>query len=460
VAWKVVLDQAPFVAAMVALLVMTDMSRITSLEVVLGRELDVDREFRFLGLGNLLTGLAGGLPGAVSLGRSMGSRAAGAAGPLAGIVAALVCLAAVLHMGPWLHLVARFLPAGFLFYLGLNLVKDWLVDTRSVFTRKDDYALLLLVFLVTVVLGLLLGMAVGLVLAMLVTVSRFSGSSAVGRALSGANHRSNVDRAPEQLNILRAKGSRILIMRLRGFLFLGSIHGVLRRIHERLEQQDGEPLRHVVLDFGGVHGMGSSVNVGLIMLMRLARDKEFQLVLTSLSLEVSEHLERVGFVRPNEDSGPAQVFMNTDFALEWCENRILEEEGMLGGPDKPINIYTRDEASGTREVFWEKALAKGEIGPKALFAASNGAMKTAVAQDPYAIGYVSVGHIDASVAAVALDGVAPTLENVKAGKYKVARGLFSNTKGAPQGLTKKFIDFIFSAQCREIIVQQGFIPVK
>lgn len=132
----------------------------------------------------------------------------------------------------------------------------------------------------------------------------------------------------------------------------------------------------------------------------------------------------------------------------------------LGGPDKPINIYTRDEASGTREVFWEKALAKGEISPKALFAASNGAMKTAVAQDPYAIGYVSVGHIDASVAAVTLDGVAPSLENVKGGAYKLARGLYSNTKGAPQGLTRKFIDFIFSAQGREMIVKQGFIPVQ
>jgi len=132
----------------------------------------------------------------------------------------------------------------------------------------------------------------------------------------------------------------------------------------------------------------------------------------------------------------------------------------LGGPDKAINIYTRDEASGTREVFWEKALAKGEIGTKALFAASNGAMKTAVAQDPYAIGYVSVGHIDAGVAPVALDGVAPTLETVKAGTYKVSRGLYSSTKGAPQGLTRKFIDFIFSAQGREMIVQQGFIPVQ
>ena len=132
----------------------------------------------------------------------------------------------------------------------------------------------------------------------------------------------------------------------------------------------------------------------------------------------------------------------------------------LGGPDKAINIYTRDEASGTREVFWEKALAKGEISAKALFAASNGAMKTAVAQDPYAIGYVSVGHIDAGVAPVALDGVTPSIETVKAGTYKVARGLYSNTKGAPQGLTRKLIDFIFSAQGREMIVKQGFIPVQ
>jgi phosphate transport system substrate-binding protein len=42
----------------------------------------------------------------------------------------------------------------------------------------------------------------------------------------------------------------------------------------------------------------------------------------------------------------------------------------------------------------------------------------------------------------------------------VARGLYSNTKGAPHGLTQKFIDFIFSAQGREMIVQQGFIPVR
>jgi len=132
----------------------------------------------------------------------------------------------------------------------------------------------------------------------------------------------------------------------------------------------------------------------------------------------------------------------------------------LGGPDKPINVYTRDNSSGTREVFWEKALDKGEITDKANVVVSNGAMKTAVANDPYGIGYVSVGHMDNSTSPVILDGAEPTIENVKNGSYKIARGLFSNTKGEPKGLVKKFIDFLFSPEGQELVTKNGFISVK
>ena len=132
----------------------------------------------------------------------------------------------------------------------------------------------------------------------------------------------------------------------------------------------------------------------------------------------------------------------------------------LSGSDKPINVYTRDNSSGTREVFWEKALDKGEITDKANVVVSNGAMKTAVANDPYGIGYVSVGHMDNSTAPVILDGAEPTIDNVKNGSYKIARGLFSNTKGEPKGLVKKFIDFLFSPEGQQIAAKNGFIPVK
>jgi len=132
----------------------------------------------------------------------------------------------------------------------------------------------------------------------------------------------------------------------------------------------------------------------------------------------------------------------------------------LGGTDRKINLYTRDEASGTREVFWEKGLDKGAIAPSAHVVVSNGAMKSAVAQDPYGIGYVSVGHIDRTVAPVALDGVVPTIETVSKGTYKISRGLFSNTKGAPAGLKKKFIDFLYTPDGVKIIEQHGFIPSR
>ena len=64
----------------------------------------------------------------------------------------------------------------------------------------------------------------------------------------------------------------------------------------------------------------------------------------------------------------------------------------LGGTDAPITLYTREDGSGTREVFVERALNKGSIMQSANVVNSNGAMKTAVAQDKQSIGYVGIGH--------------------------------------------------------------------
>jgi len=138
----------------------------------------------------------------------------------------------------------------------------------------------------------------------------------------------------------------------------------------------------------------------------------------------------------------------------------LDNWKQLGGADRNINIYTRDEASGTRAVFWKKGLNKAQISSGAHVVVSNGAMKSAIAQDPYGIGYVSVGHIDEMVAPVALDGVVPTIQTIQDGTYKVARGLYSNTKGEPTGLTKKFIDFLYTAEGKKIIEKRGFIPAQ
>lgn len=132
----------------------------------------------------------------------------------------------------------------------------------------------------------------------------------------------------------------------------------------------------------------------------------------------------------------------------------------LGGPNRAINLYTRDASSGTRSVFWKKALAKGEIAPKALFVKSNGAMKSAISVDPYGIGYLSLGHLDPSVKGIAIQGVPPTLKNVKTGTYTISRGLYSNTKGEASGLARAFLDLLYTPEGQAIIAAKGFIPVK
>lgn len=132
----------------------------------------------------------------------------------------------------------------------------------------------------------------------------------------------------------------------------------------------------------------------------------------------------------------------------------------LGGNDKPINVYTRDKASGTRSVFWKKALKKNDITNKANVVVSNGAMKTAVNNDPYSIGYVSVGFINDNIFALVLDGVKPTMDSVKQGRYKVTRGLYSNTKGDAKGLAKEFIDYLLGPDGQKIALEKGFIPVN
>jgi len=135
----------------------------------------------------------------------------------------------------------------------------------------------------------------------------------------------------------------------------------------------------------------------------------------------------------------------------WCD---------LGWQNRGINVYTRDASSGTRKVFWKKALSKGKIAKTANFVKSNGAMKSAISVDPYGIGYVSVGHIDDTVIALAIDGTSPTLRNVKNGNYKIARGLYMNTRGEPTGLTKLFIEYILSKDGQKIVEEKGFIAAR
>jgi phosphate transport system substrate-binding protein len=131
----------------------------------------------------------------------------------------------------------------------------------------------------------------------------------------------------------------------------------------------------------------------------------------------------------------------------------------VGGDDTDINVYIREDGSGTRETFEERALDGGKPAGNSNVLNSNGAVKTAIANDKNAIGYVGIGYLGDKVKGIVLDGMVPSQENAKNDTYKVTRLLYMNTKGDPTGLTRAFIDYIYSADGAGFITAAGYIPI-
>jgi len=144
----------------------------------------------------------------------------------------------------------------------------------------------------------------------------------------------------------------------------------------------------------------------------------------------------------------------------------------LEGQDYKIVILSREVNSGTHVYFKEHVLRKGdpngkeEFAPGALLLSSSQAIADEVAQNPSAIGYYGMGYISSKQKPIMIakdeksEYEAPTIENVVNGKYPISRPLFLYTNGQPQGLVKKFIDFVLSKEGQEIVLKTDFVPIN
>ena len=133
----------------------------------------------------------------------------------------------------------------------------------------------------------------------------------------------------------------------------------------------------------------------------------------------------------------------------------------LGGKDENIVVISRDTSSGTYEIWHEKVMKKTDVRKDALLQASNGAIVSAVAGNPKALGYIGYGYIDKSVKVITVDKVEVTIENGKSGKFPVSRKLYmyvDENKLSPDA--QKYIDFILSADGQKLVKEAGFIPVN
>src|SRR5664279_1806202 len=82
-----------------------------------------------------------------------------------------------------------------------------------------------------------------------------------------------------------------------------------------------------------------------------------------------------------------------------------------------------------------------------------------VAQDPGGITASSMSFAVPGVAALMVDGAAPTLASVQSGSYPLKRPLILVTKDIPRGAVKAFLDFMLTPEAQKIVGKK-FVPVR
>jgi SulP family sulfate permease len=334
--------------ALVAVTTMTLLLGLMAIEVETRLDVDLDHELRLNGIANMLVGVCGGMTGTLSMSRTLLNYRAGARHRGSGVLAGVICLLTLAFGTQALGFVPVPILGGLLLQLGADLLADWLgKGWRSM--QRADYIQMVVIFLAIVAWDFVAGVAIGIVAACITFAINTSRLRLVKLGLNRTVYSGRVDRPSYQQEQLIHHGQSIQIMWLHSFVFFGSAHRLLLQIQEMVKSQGGA-CRSLILDFRQVLGIDSSAVMSFIKLRQMADREGFVLVLSEVPPAVA-HALRVGGLLGDGYDLTCRTFSNIDGALEWCEDRLLEE------------IMTREEALTSAD----KWLAQ-EIGGQDLFA--------------------------------------------------------------------------------------------
>jgi phosphate transport system substrate-binding protein len=137
----------------------------------------------------------------------------------------------------------------------------------------------------------------------------------------------------------------------------------------------------------------------------------------------------------------------------------------LGGPAEQIFALTRPDADATKDSVRKNIPCFRDLkeASSMVIIPTAPEMTKVLSNRPWSIGFTDAIAIDDSggaIVALKLDGVSPTVDNVRSGKYRVIKNMNLVVKGEPKGAAKAFIDFVKGPKGVRIIEANKAVAVK
>jgi len=255
---------------------------------------DSDKELVGQGLGNLVAGFLGGLPGAGATIRTLTNVHAGGRTPISGVIHSLVLLAIVLGFGPLVSIIPEAALSGILIKVGIDVI-DWRYLKRMPRAPKVDATLMLVVLFLTVFVDVVTAVATGVILASLTFVKESAETQIESiRALSDPEHAQFLGK--QEMKLFRRCHGRLMFLYFSGLMSFGAAKEMTRRF-SNVGTYD-----ILIIDLHEVPRIDGSATLALEEIVERASGEGKKVLLAGLSAPVARLMSRMGVLDKFHDT--------------------------------------------------------------------------------------------------------------------------------------------------------------
>ena len=298
-------------------------------------------------LGNFVSVLIGGVPGAGQMGATLVNMSSGAHTRLSGLVEGALALVAFMLLGSFIAWIPIAALAGILIVIGFRMFdRDSLHLLKSRATILD-FAVIVAVVVAALSISLIAASGVGIALAIVLFIREQIGSSIVRRKAFGNQLFSKRVRLPGEMAILEKRGDSTAIFELQGSLFFGNAN----QLYSALEH-DIKKRAHIILDMRRVHSVDLTAVHMLEQIQGILAERKALLIFSHLpehtpsGQDMRKYFEALGLVHPESR---VQTFKELDEALEWVEELLIKQENLDRVQEELLDLREIDIFLGRQE---------------------------------------------------------------------------------------------------------------